>query len=69
MRAIAKNDVLEFIEMYYNRKRVSSMIGYKWPDLFEVNKGRYARCPFFGARSFLTVPDLTDLLFERILTR
>lgn len=35
-RAIAKNHVFEYIEIYYNRKRLHSMIGYKSPELFEV---------------------------------
>lgn len=37
-RAIAKNHVFEYIEIYYNRKRLHSMIGYKSPELFEVKK-------------------------------
>jgi len=35
-RAIAKNHVFEYIEIYYNRKRLHSMLGYKSPELFEV---------------------------------
>jgi transposase InsO family protein len=35
-RAIDKNHVFEYIEIYYNRKRLHSMIGYKSPELFEV---------------------------------
>ncbi|QLZ68060.1 IS3 family transposase ISAzvi9 [Legionella sp. PC1000] len=35
-RAIAKNHVFEYIEIYYNRKRLHSMIGYKSPELFEI---------------------------------
>lgn len=38
MRAIAKNHVFEYIEIYYNRKRLHSMIGYNSPELFEVKK-------------------------------
>lgn len=35
-RTDAKNHVFEYIEIYYNRKRLHSMIGYKSPELFEV---------------------------------
>jgi putative transposase len=35
-RVIAKNHVFEYIEIYYNRKRLHSMIGYKSPELFEA---------------------------------
>lgn len=37
-RAIAKNHVFEYMEIYYNRKRLHSMIRYKSPELFEVQK-------------------------------
>lgn len=37
-RAVAKNHVFEYIEIYYNRKRLHSMIGYQSPELFEVKK-------------------------------
>lgn len=37
-RAIAKNHVFEYIEIYYNRKRLHSTIGYKTPESFEVRK-------------------------------
>lgn len=37
-RVIAKNHVFEYIEIYYNRKRLHSMIGHKSPELFEVKK-------------------------------
>jgi len=37
-RAIAKNHLFEYVEIYYNRKRLHSMIGYKSPELFEVKK-------------------------------
>lgn len=35
-RAITKNHVFEYIEIYYNRKRLHSTIGYKTPEAFEV---------------------------------
>lgn len=35
-RAIARNHVFEYIEIYNNRKRLHSMIGYKSPELFEA---------------------------------
>ena len=34
--ALAKNHVFEYIEIYYNRKRLHSTIGYKTPELFEI---------------------------------
>ena len=37
-RAIAENQVFEYIEIYYNRKRLHSLIGYQSPELFEVKK-------------------------------
>lgn len=37
-RAVAKSHVFEYIEIYYNRKRLHSMIGYQSPELFEVKK-------------------------------
>lgn len=37
-RAIAKNHVFEYIEIYYNRKRLHSTIGCKTPESFEVKK-------------------------------
>lgn len=37
-RLIAKDHVFEYIEIYYNRKRLHSMIGYKSPELFEAKK-------------------------------
>ena len=35
-RAFTKNHVFEYIEIYYNRKRLHSTIGYKTPESFEV---------------------------------
>ena len=35
-RAITKSHVFEYIEIYYNRKRLHSTIGYKTPEAFEV---------------------------------
>lgn len=35
-RALTKNHVFEYIEIYYNRKRLHSTIGYKTPESFEV---------------------------------
>ena len=35
-RALTKNHVFEYIEIYYNRKRLHSTIGYKMPEAFEV---------------------------------
>ncbi|WP_428413397.1 IS3 family transposase [Legionella sp.] len=37
-RLIAKNHVFEYIEIYYNRKRLHAMIGYKSPEIFEAKK-------------------------------
>lgn len=38
----AKNDVFEFIEIWYNRKRIHSYLGYKTPEQFgEIN---YSKC-------------------------
>lgn len=35
-RALTKNHVFEYIEIYYNRKRLHSTIGYETPESFEV---------------------------------
>lgn len=35
-RALTKNVVFEYIEIYYNRKRLHSTIGYESPETFEV---------------------------------
>ncbi|MCX7090972.1 MAG: IS3 family transposase, partial [Legionellales bacterium] len=37
-RATAKNHILEYIEIYYNRKRLHSRLGYQSPDFYEVRK-------------------------------
>ena len=37
-RAFTKNHVFEYIEIYYNRKRLHSMLSYKSPTLFEIKK-------------------------------
>ena len=35
-RALTKNLVFEYIEVYYNRKRLHSTIGYESPESFEI---------------------------------
>ena len=35
-RALTKNVVLEYIEIYYNQKRFYSTTGYESPETFEV---------------------------------
>jgi len=37
-RSIAKNHIFEYIEIYYNRKRLHSRLDYRSPDEFEVKK-------------------------------
>jgi len=37
-RALAKNHVFEYIEVYYNKKRLHSKLGYVSPEYFEVKK-------------------------------
>lgn len=37
-RANAKNHVFEYIDVYYNRKRLHSRLGYLSPEYFEVQK-------------------------------
>jgi transposase InsO family protein len=37
-RSITKNHVFEYIEVYYNRKRLHSKLGYLSPEEFEVKK-------------------------------
>jgi putative transposase len=36
IRAEAKQHVFEYIEVYYNRKRLHSKLGYLSPETFEV---------------------------------
>jgi putative transposase len=38
----AKNDVFEFIEIWYNKKRIHSSLGYKTPE--EYGKINYSKC-------------------------
>lgn len=39
----AKNEVFEFIEIWYNRKRIHSYLGYKTPEQYgEINRSKYA---------------------------
>jgi len=35
-RTLTKNVVFEYIEIYYNRKRLHSTIGYENPESFEI---------------------------------
>lgn len=37
-RALAKNHVFEYIEVYYNKKRLHSKLGYTSPEYFEAKK-------------------------------
>jgi len=37
-RAEAKSHVFEYIEVYYNRKRLHSRLGYISPEAFEAKK-------------------------------
>ncbi|KTC71399.1 IS3 element protein InsF [Legionella birminghamensis] len=37
-RECVKKQVFEYIEIYYNRKRLHSMLGYKSPAAFESQK-------------------------------
>ncbi|WP_255665330.1 IS3 family transposase [Legionella sp. 16cNR16C] len=37
-RECVKKQVFEYIEIYYNRKRLHSMLGYKSPAAFETHK-------------------------------
>jgi putative transposase len=37
-RLEAKRQVFEYIEVYYNRKRLHSKLGYLSPDAFEAKK-------------------------------
>ncbi|MGJ0486040.1 MAG: IS3 family transposase [Methylomicrobium sp.] len=36
--AIAKQHVFDYIEVYYNRKRLHSKLGYMSPEAFELKK-------------------------------
>ena len=38
----AKNDVFEFIEIWYNRKRIHECLGYKTPE--QYGKINYSKC-------------------------
>ncbi|HAT1825583.1 MULTISPECIES: IS3 family transposase [Legionella] len=37
-RSVAKNHIFEYIEIYYNRKRLHARLDYRSPDEFEVKK-------------------------------
>ena len=37
-REDAKHHIFEYIEIYYNRKRLHSKLGYETPDSYEVKK-------------------------------
>jgi transposase InsO family protein len=40
-RALTKNHVFEYIEIYYNRKGLHSTIGFETPESFEVKMPSY----------------------------
>jgi transposase InsO family protein len=44
-RSEAKHQVFEYIEVYYNRKRLHSKLGYLSPEAFEAKKSRLVECP------------------------
>lgn len=54
-RADAKNHVFEYIDVYYNRKRLHSRLGYLSPVYFEAQKNRLVECPFFRGDIILLV--------------
>lgn len=45
-RAQAKNQVFDYIDVYYNRQRLHSRLGYLSPQQFEDKMGFLVRCPY-----------------------
>src|SRR3990167_8218984 len=59
-RAAAKRHVFDYIDVYYNRKRLHSRLDYQSPVYFETQNVAQLSVRFFGATSISQVIETTQ---------